>query len=137
MPTFHYAKLGEVAPRPGIQDLGHQVQALLFDGQGVIQYVRLHGAPLSNRPPRITNSHSALAVTDGVRGTDAECGSTSGLVPRVGYQRNLCMMCRPTSRCWGCLNASGTVPMIVKPSDSHSRMAGALVSTTALNCIAK
>src|SRR6476619_1972621 len=47
------------------------------------------------------------------------------------------MTWRPTYSPDGRRKASGTVPMTVKPSDSHRRTAAVLVSTTALNWIAR
>lgn len=43
-----------------------------------------------------------------------------------------CMMCSPTLPWVGCGNASGTVPMMVKPNDSYRCTAPTFVSTTAL-----
>ena len=45
--------------------------------------------------------------------------------------------CRSAYDASGSRNASGTVPMISKPSDCHRRTAAVLVETTALNWMAR
>ena len=79
-------------------------------------------------------SRSAAAQRGGPRrdrryreGLGVESGGVSGR----------CMMCRPTKpwREWS--NASGTVARMLKPKERHSATAAWLVSTTALNCMAR
>ncbi len=60
-----------------------------------------------------------------------------GFARREAHVRSRCMTCSPTSPCAVESKASGTVPMTRKPSSCHRCTAATLVSTTALNWIAR